>query len=135
MKLKNILMLFLVVFVTVVGGCGKNSIVTENNTKGDITAEMTDDQIVEAIKNYCYANNPDLEAMVSEGKYQIYWEIESGDDKETVVLYRSYTSAEVRYYISRDSGDTYVTEFMPGITPEEVKTDESFNVKDYLSQD
>ena len=32
------------------------------------------------------------------------------------------------------SGDTYVTEFVPGITADEERTDESFNVKEYFSE-
>ncbi len=40
------------------------------------------------------------------------------------------TSAE----ITEDpaSGDTYVTEFVSGITPEEERTDETFNVREYI---
>ena len=62
------------------------------------------------------------------------WEIASSNDKEIVVLFRSYTGAQVRYYINPVSGDTYVTEFVPGITEDEERTDESFNVKDYISE-
>lgn len=43
----------------------------------------------------------------------------------------SYTAAQIRYYIDRNTGDTYVTEFVPGMTDGEGKTDEQFNVKDY----
>ena len=38
----------------------------------------------------------------------------------------------VRYYIHPVSGETYVTEFVPGITEEEKRTDETLNVKDYM---
>lgn len=61
----------------------------------------------------------------------MYWDV-SGEENEVVVLLRSYTGAQVRYYISRNSGDTYVTEFVPGVTSEEERTEESFNVYDYM---
>ena len=51
---------------------------------------------------------------------------------EIVILYRSYTAAQIRYYIDPNTGDTYVTEFVPGITDEEERTEETFNVKDYM---
>ncbi len=96
---------------------------------------ITDEQALSAIKNYCHFTNPDLEAIEKAGEYPVYWEVVSGEDNEIVVLFRSYTGAEVRYYIDPASGDTYVTEFVSGITPEEERTDENFNVKDYLSNE
>ena len=49
-----------------------------------------------------------------------------------MVLFRSYTGAQVRYYIERSTGDVRVTEFVPGITPEEMLSEESLNVWDYV---
>ena len=93
---------------------------------------ITDEQALDAIKSYCYMGNPDLESIVSAGQYPVYWDIASSDEKEIVVLFRSYTGAQNRYYIDRNTGDTYVTEFVPGITSEEARTDERFNVRDYF---
>ena len=62
----------------------------------------------------------------------IFWEIESSSDDQIAVLYRSYTGAEIRYYINSVSGDTDVTEFVKGITDGEQKTDETFNAWDYV---
>ena len=45
-----------------------------------------------------------------------------------MVLFRSYTGAQVRYYIDRATGDVHVTEFVPGITPEGMPSEESLNV-------
>ena len=98
---------------------------TENNL-------ISDDQAITAIKNYCHISNPDLENIEKEGEYPVYWEVQSSDENEIVVLFRSYTGAQIRYYIDPVSGDTYVTEFVPGITSEEEKTDEELNVKDYM---
>jgi len=94
---------------------------------------ITDEIALSAIKNYCFKTNPDLKDMAEKGEYNVSWDIESRDDKEIVVLYRSYTAAEVRYYIDIATGDTTVTEFVKGITPEEAATGESFNIKDYIT--
>ena len=99
------------------------------DTENDL---ISDDQAITAIKNYCHINNPDLENIEKEGEYPVYWEVQSSDENEIVVLFRSYTGAQIRYYIDPVSGDTYVTEFVPGITSEEEKTDEELNVKDYM---
>ena len=50
-----------------------------------------------------------------------------------LVLFRSYTGAQNRYYIDPVSGEATVTELVPGIMDEEQRTDESLNVWDYLS--
>lgn len=113
-----------------------NRVVDDNkdNTDNDEDANelITDDQALNAIKKYCFEKNPDLEGMVNSGEYEIYWNVESSSETEIVVLYRSYTGAQVRYYINPTSGDTYETEFMPGISSEEERTEETFNVKDYI---
>lgn len=82
--------------------------------------------------NYCYSENPDLKSIVEEGEYPVYWDISSSDEKEIVIAFRSYTGVIINYYIDWNSGDTYVTEFVPGIMDDEEKTDERFNVKNYF---
>ena len=94
---------------------------------------LTDEQALAAIRNYCILANPDLEETAASGEAPVYWEIASSDEQQIVVLFRSYTGALVRYYIDRSSGDTTVTEFVPGITAEEQQTDEHFNVKDFFA--
>ena len=84
------------------------------------------------VRNYCYASNPELEGIVTAGEYQVYWTVSSEEAGEIVVLFRSYTGAEIRYYIDRITGDAYATEFVPGITPAEERTQESFNLWDYM---
>ena len=112
----------------------QESVKDEENKKEDSLKKITDEQALLAIKNYCYKNNPDLEEMEKSEDYTIYWDVDSSDEKQTVVLFRSYTGAIIRYYIDPVSGDTYVTEFVSGITDSEEKTDESFNVRDYLEE-
>ncbi len=94
---------------------------------------LSDEQLISAIKRYCFIGSPDLEGIVNAGEYPVYWEVSSSDEQKAVVLFRSYTGAQIRYYIDRVSGDTYVTEFVPGISSGEERTDESFNLRDYLS--
>ena len=93
---------------------------------------LSDEQALAAIEKYCYLSNQDLEAIVNAGEYPIFWEIAAADEQQVVVLFRSYTGAEVRYYIDRATGNAYATEFVPGITPEEQRTEESLNVWNYL---
>ena len=96
------------------------------------TNELTDEQAVAAIQKYCYSANPELEDKVKAEEYPIYWDVSSSDEQEIVVLYRSYTGSINRYYIDRSTGETYVTEFVPGIIEEEQRTDETLNVWDYV---
>ncbi len=93
---------------------------------------LTDEEALSAVKNYCLTNNPGLERMVDSEDYTVYWQVVSSDESEIVVLYRSYTGAEIRYYIDRVMGSAYITEFVPGITPEEQPTSESFFAWDHL---
>ncbi len=104
-----------------------------SDAEGDVTSSDTgNEKYLDAVKKYCLENNPDLEGIVNEGEYTVYWEVESFNNNEVVVLYRSYTGAQVRYYINKITGDTYVTEFVPGITDEEQVTGETFNIKSYI---
>jgi hypothetical protein len=96
-------------------------------------AVITQDQALEAIKNYCYANNADLEKMAESEDVTVYFDASTNEAGEIVVLFRSYTGAQIRYYIDPDSGVVYVTELVPGIIDEEQKTDETFNIRDYMN--
>lgn len=93
---------------------------------------LSDELALSAVRNYCFASNPDLADIASGGEYPVYWELVSSDAQQIVVLFRSYTGAQLRYYIDRSTGEAYVTEFVPGVTPEEARTDESLNVWDYM---
>ena len=62
----------------------------------------------------------------------MHQEIVSSDEQQIVVLFRSYTGAQIRYYIERAAGDVSVTELVPGVTEEEQQTDERFNVREYM---
>jgi len=102
---------------------------TEDNASD--SSDITDEVALSAIKNYCYETIPGLQEIIDSG-VEVYWEIESSSDEEVVVLFRSYTGAECRYHVDRASGDTYYTEFVPGITSQEMLSDEKINAKDYI---
>ena len=94
---------------------------------------LTEEQALTAVRQYGILGSPELERFAESGEYQVSWELADSNEEQIVVLLRSYTGAEVRYYIDRATGDAYVTEFMPGITPEEERTEETLNVRDYLN--
>ncbi len=93
---------------------------------------ITDEAALSAVKNFCCLNDPSLSDIINGGEYPVYWDISSSDDSEIVVVFRSYTGALIRYYIDPVTGAAYVTEFVPGITPEEERTDETLNIWDHL---
>ncbi len=94
--------------------------------------KLSDEQAVAAVRNCCIIQNPALAETVKSGEYPSYWEALSSDGNEIVVLFRSYTGAQIRYYIDPVSGETTVTELVPGVTDEEQRTGESLNAWDYL---
>jgi hypothetical protein len=109
---------------------------TEEVTTGtamEASETITEQRALEAIKQYSYLKDPNLKDMENSDEYTIYWDVSTNENNEIVVLYRSYTAAEIRYYINPSSGETYVTEFVQGITDEERKTEETFNIRDYLN--
>ena len=93
---------------------------------------ITEEQAMAAIKKYCYSIDPELENTEKEGEYPMYWEASTKEDGSIVVLFRSYTAAQIRYYINPVTGDTYTTELVPGILDEEQRTDVHFNAWDYI---
>ncbi len=105
---------------------------TTDSVEANSSEVITNEQALEAIKKYCYSVNPDLEEMEKSGDYTISFEVSEGEENQIVVLYRSYTAALVRYYIDATTGETYETEFVEGITPEESRTTVTFNVRDYM---
>ena len=97
-----------------------------------IEGDISDQLALELIAQHCKEQNPDLEEIINAGQYDTYWEIVSSDEREVVILFRSYTGAQVRYYVERATGDVHVTEFVPGVTPEEMPSEETLNVWDYV---
>ena len=107
------------------------SSVAESSVAGSVaaTGTITQDQALEAALNYYKINTPGYEAGAETGDY---WDVSTNEAGEIVVLYHSYTGAINRYYVDAASGETYVTELVPGIIDDERKTGETFNIRDYL---
>ncbi|MCR4947143.1 MAG: hypothetical protein K5929_09415 [Lachnospiraceae bacterium] len=139
---KAVVMALILGMAVMTVGCGAKNEVKDNTEPAEESGEqgedtsseeaLTGEEALTAVENYCYEANPDLEGIVEDGEYEVYWDIASEAEDEIVILYHSYTGSLNRYYIDPVSGDTYVTEFVPGITDEEEQTEESFNIFDYL---
>jgi hypothetical protein len=100
--------------------------------KEEKAKDLTEEQAYTAVINYCKANDPNFSEEANSEGYTEYWNVSTNENGEIVVLYRSYTAAQIIYYVNPTSGETYVAEFVPGITDEEQKTGETFNARDYL---
>lgn len=100
----------------------------------DNNEALTEEQALEAVKAYCISQNPELENELKSNEHTVYFDVNTNDAGEIVVLYRSYTGSENRYYIDPVSGDAYVTELVPGIIDEEQRTEERMNVREYLAK-
>ena len=93
---------------------------------------MSDEQALSAVKRYCMITNPDLKGIVEAGEYPVSWQVTEYSEEQIVVLFHSYTGADIRYYIDPVSGDATVTEVVPAISSEEQPSAEALNVWDYL---
>ena len=93
---------------------------------------LSEEEALSAVRAYCLDANPDLEGIVNAGEYPVYWMVETSSEQQVVVLFRSYTGSETRYYVDRATGETTVTDFVPGIMSAEQPSEESLNVRDYL---
>lgn len=105
---------------------------TETAEATETTGKITEEQATQAIHDYCIESFPDLANMEGSDDYTLYWEASTNENGEIVVLYRAYTGALIRYYVNPETGDTYVTEQVPGIIDDEQRTEETLNVKDYI---
>ena len=107
--------------------------VKEQEAGSDDTAGIiSQEQAYKAVLNYCRATDPDFTDVTNSSGAAEYWDVSTNETGEIVVLYRSYTAAQTRYYIEPETGETYVTELVPGIIDEEQRTGETFNIRDYM---
>ncbi|MBR5094307.1 MAG: hypothetical protein IK095_04360 [Oscillospiraceae bacterium] len=89
------------------------------------------EQALTAVRRYCLSQDPGLQSILDAGDYPVYWEIEAAGEQEITILFRAYTGAQIRYHIDPISGETSVTELVPGVHDEEQPTDERRNIWDY----
>jgi hypothetical protein len=100
----------------------------EQSEESEETTGYTEEQAFEAARNYMLATA----GIIDEDTPGQYWDVSTDENGVIVVLYHSYTGAINRYYVDATTGDTYVTEQVPGIIDDEQETGETFNIKDYL---
>ena len=93
---------------------------------------LSDEQALKTVTNYCASANPELQSIVEAGEYATYWEVSASSEAEVVIVFRSYTGALNYYYVDRVSGETTVTELVPGIIDAEQPTGEHFNAWAYV---
>ena len=120
---------FMMIILSACGG-GKTKGTADNEK-----SKLTEEQAYDAVINYNKTIGSGYDEEVNSEGYLEYWDVSTNENGEIVVLYRSYTGAQIRYYVNSITGDTYVTELVPGIIDEEQKTDETFNARDYLTAD
>ena len=107
---------------------------TEQKESSDSASDvLTEDQAYNAVINYNKEIGSGIDEEINSEGYSEYWDVSTIESGEIVVLYRSYTGAQIRYYVNPATGETYVTELVPGIIDEEQKNGETFNAKDYLT--
>lgn len=108
----------------------ESALIEDDTAESEVVVSnpITDEMALDAIMNRCCLENPDFASLGAD-----HWVIVSSTDSQVVVLFTSYTAAEIRYYIDRATGDTSVTDLVPGIIDEEQATDETFNVRDHLT--
>ena len=109
-----------------------NSEVNSGETSDNTMDVISEEQAYTAVINYCKATDPEFSEESNAEEHTEYWDVSTNEDGVIVVLYRSYTSAQIRYYIQPVTGEAYVTELVPGIIDEEQETGATFNARDYL---
>ena len=109
-----------------VQGTNTQAVIVNDNTRW-----FTDEQALSAVRTYCLSINPELNDIVNSGEYQVSREISLSGEQQLVILFKSYTGTDVRYYIDRASGAVYETEMNP-ITSTEEYTGVSFNVRNWI---
>lgn len=93
---------------------------------------LSDEEARVAVRRYCIMDNPSLEQIMVEEPYPVYWVVESSEEAQIVVLFRSYTGALLRYYIDPVSGDSDVTADAGSATNGEQPLDEHPNLWNYV---
>lgn len=66
---------------------------------------LSDEQVLDKVRSYCFSNNPELEGIMNEGVYPVYWTVSSSDEDSVNVLFRSYTGAMISYKVDRSTGE------------------------------
>ena len=96
----------------------------------DTTRTITEDMAYEGVNNYCHSaydwsaakDNPDIMSLTM------------GEETDSAyqVVFRSYTSAFVHFYVDKTSGTTRMVERVPALNVEEEAG--TINLFDYLEK-
>ena len=121
--MKQIALLFLLATMLLCS-CGSKS---TKESPSKITAEMA----LEGVSNYCHSeydwsiakDNPDIMGV----------EMGEETDSSYQVIFRSYTGAQVNFYVNKESGTTRMEEYVPTLG---VKNDAgTIEIFDYLKKE
>ena len=121
--MKQIALLFLLATMFLCS-CGSKS---TKESQSKITAEMA----LEGVNNYCHSeydwsiakDNPDIMG------------VQMGEESDSAyqVVFRSYTGAQVNFYVNKESGTTRMEEYVPTLG---VKNDAgTIEIFDYLKKE
>ena len=110
---------------------GVEEIEKQSETEGNVEDVTMADKISMISKEMAYgAIRQDYNMFTNSGNeldyLSCYWNISEETDNEVVVLWHSYTGSSTYYHINKQTGDVYLTEFVPGITEEEVLSEETY---------
>lgn len=98
-----------------------------------VQGPLTDEEALEGFTNYLHFKIKDLQEIIDEGKYPCTWGIASSDEQKIMIMFKSYTGALFRYHIDRQTGKTYVTNYVVE-SNSYIRTKENFNVRNYLDK-
>ena len=118
------IVIVLVVTALLLNSCGSKG---TKESQSKITAEMA----LEGVSNYCHSeydwsmakDNPDIMG------------VEMGEETDSAyqVVFRSYTGAQVNFYVNKESGTTRMEEYVPTLG---VKNDAgTIELFDYLKKE
>ncbi len=118
------IVIVLVVTALLLNSCGSKG---TKEPQSKITAEMA----LEGVNNYCHSeydwsiakDNPDIMG------------VEMGEETDSAyqVVFRSYTGAQVNFYVNKESGTTRMEEYVPTL---DVKNDAgTIELFDYLKKE
>lgn len=101
-----------------------NVIEANNNSENKITEDMA----YKGVNNYCHS---EYDWSIAEDNPEIMY-VTMGDESETEykVIFRSYTSSFMYFYVDKSTGTTRIVEQVPGLEIEEEKG--TINLYDYL---
>lgn len=101
--MKQIALLFLLATMLLCS-CGSKS---TKESQSKITAEMA----YEGVNNYCHS---EYDWSIAKDKPDImYVEMGEETDSSYQVIFRSYTGAQVNFYVNKESGTTRMEEYVP----------------------